>query len=120
MRLRPSPVPAKTAFGPESLIVYEKAARTLLPREAEAIVLGPSEYDTLPMNDWQSLRLTFSYRIANQPQRQSVTFLNLKPAEQIIMQTVADERDFDDVAARAYNIIRRWHEIVPDKQQPYN
>lgn len=120
MRLRPSPMPATTAFGPESAVAYEAAARILLPAAAEKVALVRSESDTLPINDWRSLRLTFSYRVANQLQRQSVTFLDLKPTEQIVIQTVASEGNFDEVTARAWNIIRRWHEIVPDKQQPYN
>lgn len=120
MLWRHSTMPVGTVFGPESLELYQKTARSLLPPGAETVVMAASEYDTLPMNDWQSLRVTFSYTIANQSRRQSVTFLNLKPDEQITIQTVADDRDFDEVAGRAYNIIRRWYEIVPDKLQPYN
>ena len=31
MRLRKSPVPAQTGFGPETLEIYQQAARSLLP-----------------------------------------------------------------------------------------
>ncbi|MEP6636795.1 MAG: hypothetical protein ABJB97_08725 [Acidobacteriota bacterium] len=120
MRLRPSPVPAQTAFGPESLEGYEQAARALLPLGAGAVELVESEFNPLPINDWHSLRLTFSYRAANQPRRQSIIFLNLKPTEQIVIQTAANERDFAEVYARAFNIVRRWHEIVPEDEQPFN
>ncbi len=120
MRLRRSPLPAETGFGPETFEAYQKAARTLLPPGAEGIVFVESALDPLPINHWQSLRVTFSYQVANQAQRQSVIFLNLKPTEQIVVQTTADKRNFEEVSGRAFNIVRRWHEINPDDEQPFN
>lgn len=120
MRLRHSPVPAETGFGPETLEGYQQAARTLLPPGAGAVTFVESEWNPLPINQWQSLRVTFSYRIANQSYRQSAIFLNLKPTEQIVVQASADERNFVDVSNRAFSIIRRWHEILPEEAEPFN
>jgi hypothetical protein len=120
MRLRRSPVPAETGFGPETFEGYQQAARTLLPPGADAVTFVASELNPLPINHWQSLRVTFSYRSANQSYRQSAIFLNLKPTEQIVVQASADERHFEDVASRAFNIIRRWHEILPEESEPFN
>lgn len=120
MRLRLSAVSPKIAFGPESFETYQQAARALLPPGADAIAFVDSELNPFPINGWQSFRVTLSYRVANQPRRQSVTFLDLKPTEQIIVQTVANERDFDDVSARTFNIVRRWHEIAPEDEQLFN
>jgi hypothetical protein len=120
MRLRPSPVPAQTPFAPESFEAYQQAGRALLPPGADAIEFVDSELNPLPINDWHSFRVTFSYRAANQARRQSVIFLNLKPTEQIVIQTAANERDFVEVSARVFNIVRPWHEIAPEDEAPFN
>ena len=119
-RLRSSSVPAQTGFGPETFELYRQAALLLLPAGATAAEIIGNEADAYPINGWSSLRLTFSYRIGNFVRRQSITFLNLKPTEQIVIQTAASESNFDEVTARTFNIIRRWHEIVPEEEQPYS
>ena len=120
MRLRSSPISAPGAFGPETLEHYQQVAQTLLPAGAEEVALAESVLNPLPINGWQSYRVTCSYRVANETRRQSVIFLNLKPTEQILVQTDSAERSFNEVSARVFNIIRRWHEIVPEDEQPYN
>ena len=120
MRLRLSPISTPGPFGPETLEHYQQVAQSLLPAGAEEIALLESALNPLPINGWQSYRVTFSYRAATEPRRQSVIFLNLKPSEQILVQTDSAERSFNEVSARAFDIVRRWHEIVPEDEQPYN
>lgn len=120
LRLRQSPVPAQIAFGPESLERYQQAATALLPGSAEGIVLREATPNPLPINNWQSYRFTFSYRVTGEARRQSITFLDLNPTEQIVIQTATKERDFEEISARAFNIIRRWHEVVPTDEAPFN
>ena len=120
MRLRQSPLPAETGFGPEALEGYQQAARSLLPPGAAGVTLVESQSNPFPINHWESLRITYSYQIANQTHRQSATFLNLKPTEQIVVQAAADERHFEDVSNRAFSIVRRWHEILPEEAEPFN
>ncbi len=120
MRLRSSALPAQTGFAPETFEIYRQAALALMPPGATAIEIVGNEANPYPINGWSSLRLTFAYRIADTARRQSVTFLNLKPTEQIVIQTAANEATFDEVSARTFNIIRRWHEIVPEEEQPFS
>ncbi len=119
-RLRSSTVPAQTGFAPETFELYRQAALALLPPGVTGVEIIGNEPNPYPINGWSSLRLTLSYRINNSARRQSVTFLNLKPTEQIIVQTAASETNFEDVSARTFDIIRRWHEIVPEEEQPYS
>lgn len=119
-RLRSSTVPAQTGFAPETFETYRQAALALLPSGVTAVEIIGNESNPYPINGWSSLRLTFSYRVNDAARRQSVTFLNLKPTEQIIIQTTGSEANFDEVTARTFNIIRRWHEIVPEEEQPYS
>lgn len=120
MRLRLSPISTPGAFGPETLELYQQVARSLLPAGAEEIALAESALNPLPINGWQSYCVSFSYRAATELRRQSVIFLNLKPTEQILVQTDSAERSFNEVSTRVFNIVRRWHEIVPGDEQPYN
>ncbi len=120
LRLRQSSIPAQIAFDPESLERYRQAACALLFDGAQDVVFVEGTPNPLPINNWQSYRFTFSYRVAGERRRQSITFLNLKPTEQIVIQTSSSERDFDEVAARAFNIIRRWHEVLPADEMPFN
>ena len=100
---------------------FTSRPRALCCRPGAAdVALVASEANPFPINHWESLRITFSYQVANQSHRQSVTFLNLKPTEQIVVQTTADERNFEEVSTRAFNIIRRWHEILPEESAPFN
>lgn len=118
--MRASTISAQTGFAPETFELYRQAAVSLLPAGSTAVEIISSELDPYPINGWSSLRLTFSYRAANRPRRQSVTFLNFSPKEQIVIQTAASEGYFDEITARTFNIIRRWHEITPEDEQPYN
>ena len=120
MRLRPSTIPAQTGFAPETFELYRQAAILLLPAGSTAVEIIGSELNPYPINGWSSLRLSFSYRIGSFVRRQSITFLNLKPTDQIVIQTAASENNFEEVMARTFNIIRRWHEIVPEEEQPYS
>lgn len=120
MRLRRSPLHPEMTFGAEYLERYQQAACGLLPGGAQEVALVEKTPNPLPINGWQSYRFTFSYRIANQTRRQSITFLDLTPTEQIVMQTAASERDFNEISGRAFNIIRRWHEVMPEDERPFN
>jgi hypothetical protein len=110
MQLLHSPVEAGP-FNEERLPLCEAAARKLLPEGAAEVVLIESTSDPIPLNDWTSYRFTFSYRSAGQARRQSITFLNLDPATQIIMQVAAREKNFELIGRRSFDIIRRWHEV---------
>ncbi len=120
VRWRSSPLPAESGFAPEAIPRYEQAARTLLPAEATAVELVESELNPSPINNWQGLRLTFSYRTVNSARRQSITFLNLKPTEQIVIQAAASDTSFAEVSARAFNSLRHWHEMDPGEESPFN
>lgn len=120
MRLRKSPMKAEVTFGPESLKAYEDAARAILPGEAANAALIESTPDPLPINNWRSYRFTFSFRLREETRRQSITFLNLKPTEQIVIQTTSNDRDFSEVSGRAFNIIRRWYQVEPEDESTFN
>ena len=113
MRLRPSSFSAEIKFGPETLAAYQEAARKLLPQVAEGIVLEKEAAGLLPINGWTSHRFTFKYTTPAGPVRESITFLNILPTQQVIVQVYAMDKNFEDACGRADDIIRRWHQLDP-------
>lgn len=113
MLLRPSSFSVEIKFDAERLERYQAAARKLLPQGAEDVALEQQAPNPLPMNGWQSHRFVYKYRTAKGQGRESITFLNITPTTQVVLQVCALDKDFEDVSERAYDIIRRWHELDP-------
>jgi len=114
MRLRPSSFGVETKFGPDTLDRYQEAARKLLPQMAEGVVLEQQTKNPLPINGWESHRFVFKYTTPAGDIRESITFLNITPSQQVIVQVYAADKEFADASDRGYDIIRRWHELDPD------
>jgi hypothetical protein len=113
MRLRLSSFGVDVGFGPDTLDAYQQAATKMLPQVAEGVVLEKQLKNPLPMNAWQSYRFYFKYTTAAGSVRESITFLNITPTQQVVMDVYAMESNFDIVAARADDVIRRWYELDP-------
>lgn len=108
-----SPVRERLAFDATGIPGYVKAAQSLLPAAAESVAVEEQVPDVLPINAWQSFHVVFSYTIASEKYRESITFLNLDGKQQIVIQAGAKEPDFAAVAGRADHLMRRWHEVLP-------
>ncbi len=113
MRLRPSSFATTVKFGPDTLGQYEEAARKLLPQVATKVNLVEQLKNPWPINGWESHRFVFTYTTATGDIRESITFLNITPEQQVIVQVYSSTKDFAEVSGRGYDIIRRWHELDP-------
>lgn len=113
MRLRSSSFNPETKFGPDTLGQYEEAARKMLPQIATNVTLVDQVKNPWPINGWQSHRFIFSYATATGEVQESITFLNILPTQQVVVQVYASAKDFADVSSRGYDTIRRWHELDP-------
>jgi hypothetical protein len=111
MRLRPSSFRVEEKFAPENLVRYQEAARKLLPQLAEGVILAQETPNPMPINGWEGHRFTYTYRTPAGMVRESITFLNITPTQQVIVQVYAMEKDFADASERGWDIIRRWHEV---------
>lgn len=120
MRLGPSPLKPENVFSGEALERYRAVAAQLLLKGAEQVRLESEVADVLPINHWSSYRLVFGYTFIGSPMRESVTFLNLDPKQQIVLQIRSRAADAVTVAARAEDLIRRWHEVVPETETAGN
>jgi hypothetical protein len=117
MRLRPSAFSTEVNFEPATLDRYQEAARKLLPQIAQDVVLIEQVPNPITINRWKSHRFHYKYKTALGEVRESITFLNITPNQQVIMQVYSMEKDFTDAAERAWDIIRRWHELDPAAAQ---
>ena len=120
MLLRNTPLPKVLPFDSASLPAYLKAAKALLPAGAEDTILEAQGADPLPINGWRSYRFAISYTIANTQMRDCLTFLNVSGGQQIVVQTSARLNFFKAIVARADDIIRRWHEVLPGSENEVN
>jgi hypothetical protein len=111
MRLLPSSFDVSTRFEGESLARYETAARAMLPAAARDVTVEERTVNPWPINDWEGFRVTFSYRSAAGAIRESIVFLNITPAQQVVVRIASPAKDFPDASQRAFDTIRRWHEV---------
>ena len=120
MRLGKTPLEKHPPFDEASLPDYTKAAAALLPASAEKPELLWQGPGALPVNHWQTYRFLYRYHVAGLLYRESITFLTLESGQQIVIHTGAQSKDFDVIAARADDMIRRWHEVLPGDDQGAN
>lgn len=113
MTFQPSPFKNPPTFTPEFLPDYTKVAQKMLPASAEGVELASEAANVLPINKWQSYRFIFTYHIGALGFQESVTFLNLDSGQQIVIRTGSHRKDFPNVAQRADDTLRRWHEVQP-------
>ena len=111
MILRQSPLGVNVKFGPDTVEAYEQAARKLLPQLADGVTLEKQVKNPLPMNAWESHRFVFKYTTPSGIVCESITFLNILPGTQVVMQVYAKDAQFENAAARADDVIRRWYEL---------
>ena len=113
-----SPVTADQPFSGVALDRYREAARRLLPpgsTEVKALAEAP---DPLTINRWRSYRLGFAFTNGTTPMLEHITFLYLNANEQLVLVTVAAERNFTEAVARSFQIIRTWQPMLPGDEKP--
>jgi hypothetical protein len=113
MRLRKSPLPKTPEFRTETLPEFVKAAAGLLPPLAEGAVVEGHAFDVFPVNRWKSVRLVFSYKFGGLQFKEHITFLTLGDGQQIVISAASRDKDFEAIAERADDIMRRWDKIQP-------
>jgi hypothetical protein len=120
MRLRLTPMKQPLPFDEKNLAEYVKAAEALLPGLAEGRELTWQGDNVLPVNGWQSHRFLYTYQVGGVSYEESITFLTLENGQQMVIQTGAQRKDFTTVLARADDMFRRWHEVLPGDEKGAN
>jgi hypothetical protein len=120
IQFKKSPLPAASGFDPTVLETYTKTAQGMIDATAQEVASEVVGLDVLPFNKWLSYRVNYKYTIAGTPIRQSYTFMNLSPQQQVLIVVTAKEKDFGEVLSRADDIFRRWHRILPGDEKGEN
>lgn len=110
--LRHSPMSSDEPFHGVSMQRYREAAHRLLPPNVTSVESLEEIADPITINGWHSYRFVFSYTEQISPRICSVTFINLKPEEQIVLVVAAPSKDFDDALQRSWLIMRTW-QVIP-------
>ena len=97
---------------------YRESAQRLLPVQARASAIREEIANPFPINDWKSHRIVLTYEIGAARHMQSVTFLNLNEADQIVLITSSPEAIFEEAAHRSFQIFRTWQEMLPGDEKP--
>ncbi|WP_131989390.1 hypothetical protein [Chthoniobacter flavus] len=115
--LRPSPMSADEPFVGVSLLRYREAAHRFLPPGVASVESLEEISDPITSHGWHSFRFAYSYIEQGTPRICSVTFINIRPEEQIVMLVAAPSKDFDDAAHRSWFIVRTW-QVLPAENGP--
>jgi hypothetical protein len=117
--IKPSPMTPDQPFEGIALERYREAARRLLPPRAQNVKVLEEITDPLPINRWTGRRFVYACDTEdNTPLVLSVTFLNLNTEDQLLLVTMAGERNFPEAAERSFQIIRTWQELLPGDERP--
>jgi hypothetical protein len=117
-RLMLSPHKTSELFAAPDLERYRATVMQLIPTAAVQPIVEEESVDPIPVNRWRSYRFVLSWSAGAERVRRSVTFLNVSPEQQIILQTTATLKEFDEAALRSYEIIRTWHPMLADDVRP--
>lgn len=113
-----SPMPADQVFTGIALARYREAARRLLPPSVTEVKVIEELENPLTINRWRSFRFGYTFVNGTVPMVGQVTFLSLNADEQIVLVTLAAERNFAEAAARSFHIIRSWQPMLPGDEKP--
>jgi hypothetical protein len=117
-KLMQSSVTPQGAFDEKNLDLYRKAARALISAEAKDVKAEEAKSDAVIINGWTSLQFTFTYTLFGFPYRQSVTFINCTPTEQLIFDVMAPESDYAKTYRRSYLVLNSISDYAPNENGP--
>ena len=115
-RMTQSTLGADLPMSEGTLEKYRAAATSITPSGATDVIVSEETANPLPVNRWVSHRFVVTYRVGAMVMKQSVTFLNLNQETQVMLVTNASGKNFAEAAERSFQIIRTWHEVLPEDE----
>jgi hypothetical protein len=112
-----SPVRPVLPFDEKNLAAYRTSARTFLPQNATDIQLEEEKSEAIAINGWISQQFIFTYKMFGVARRRSVTFVNLRAQEQVVLEIGAAAADYEKAYARGYRVLNSISEL-PVTNQP--
>ena len=105
MKLSKSKVTPRTAFNDKGLKSYRQAARSRVPAEATDVQIVEENSGAVSINGWINHQFVFSYKLFGFPFRQSVTYFNYSPTEQLVFDVRSPEANYKKTYSRSYRVL---------------
>ena len=105
MKLSKSKMTPKTDFDEKGLKLYRKAARTYVPAQATEVQIAEESASAVSINGWVNHQFVFSYKLFGRPFRESVTFFNYSPNEQLVFDVRSTDPDYAKTYSRSYRVL---------------
>ena len=111
MKLAKSALPPGLALDEKTAETYRAAARRLLPTQAADVQLEEEAANAIAINRWTSQQYTFVYTVAGLGYRRSITFINLAPQKQLVLDVSASASEYAKTYARSYRVLNSISEM---------
>lgn len=115
MRLAKSRITPETAFDEKGLKSYRPAAQSYVPPQATDVRITEESSNAIPINKWTDHQFTLTYKLFGSPYRESVTFINYSPTEQIVFDVRSPEVDYDKTYSRSYHVLNSLSDLVGEQ-----
>lgn len=100
----------RIAFDARGLEAFRKAARALVPAEAEELTQIWETVNPVVLQGWTSFEVGFDYLHSGQRFCRSILFINLDGKRQIHLIVDAEPAEFDPLYKAAYKSLGTWWE----------
>ena len=105
MKLSKSRMTPEIAFDEKGLKLYRPAAQSYVPAQATDVQMIEENSDAIPINNWTDHQFIFTYKLFGTPYRESVTFFNYSPTEQLVFDVRSREADYEKTYSRSYRVL---------------
>ncbi len=105
MKLSKSGMTPQIAFDEKNLKLYRAAARSYVPPQATDVQITGENTDALPINGWTDHQFMLSYKLFGSPYRESITFFNYSPTEQLVFDVRSSDADYAKTYGRSYHVL---------------
>lgn len=104
---------SRSPFSPEldlakNALQYRDAAAAAMPAGATAVEADPPLANTYPYNGWKSVGFTWKFSLYGRPMVRSVSYINLEVGAQVVVTTLANQRDDQKVREIAQQFMSSW------------
>ena len=112
MKLSKSRMTPQTAFDEKGLKLYRPAAQSYVPAQATDVQITEENSDAIPINGWVDHQFMLTYKLFGFPYRESVTFFNYSPAEQLVFDVRSPAADYEKTYSRSYRVLNSLSDFV--------
>ena len=114
MKLSKSRMTPQTAFDEKGLKLYRPTAQSYVPAQATEVLIAEEKPNPIPINGWVGHQFTLTYKLFGSPYRESVTFLNYSPTEQLVFDVRSPDTDYTKTYSRSYRVLNSLSDFTAE------